>query len=90
MFEVNLVNGKVVKVGGMLVCEDQRFKEVAPDLFAALEKEPDTNADFEEQSFQIVKFYNKGFEKKDFLIDVYTMRKILSIWNGTFDDKKKE
>ena len=90
MFEVTLVNGKVVKVGGMLVCSDERLKEVAPDLSKALEKEPETAIEFEEQSFQIVKFYNKGIEKKDYLVDLYTMRKILAIWNGTHEDKKKE
>ena len=90
MFEVTLANGKTVKVGGMLICSDEKLKEVAPDLFDALAVDPKEANEYEEQCYQITKFYNKGLEKRDFLIDSYSMNKIFSIWNGTYQDKKKD
>ena len=84
--------GDEYMVGGQLLCSDEVFKKIAPDLFAALESGDDSGESTNEKVYQIVKFYNPedpDLNSDSFVSCMNSAQKVMKIWIGAYEPEKK-
>lgn len=94
-YEVKLVTGRIVEVGGLPLLTEEDFKKRYPELNESMEKHHNmdnmTHLDMSNHGYLICKVFDPALSRDDFVIDLYIFKRILTIFRGMmlFDDEKK-
>jgi len=92
-FNIETVDGEVLRVGGAPLLTDDKMKERYPGVVAAIDEHEEkmTGLTLAAASAQILKVYNPEIEVDKIQLDKYTCERICEIYNGNaFDDEDSQ